>query len=147
LARLTGKTSRLGHLYDLASDAAVTIVLFIAIGVGVGVSGKSSLALPFPPFILGAAAGCAITMIFFLRMRIEAIAGKAATRQAALGGFETEDVLYLLPLVTVCNGLAPFLITASICAPIFAFWVVIDYLRVLRRVRSMTARSAMRVAQ
>src|SRR5580704_13629100 len=35
LARMSGKTSRFGHLYDLASDAAVTILLFIAIGVGV----------------------------------------------------------------------------------------------------------------
>ena len=35
LARISGKTSRIGHLYDLASDAAVTILLFIAIGVGV----------------------------------------------------------------------------------------------------------------
>ncbi len=35
LARMSGKTSRIGHLYDLASDAAVTILLFVAIGVGV----------------------------------------------------------------------------------------------------------------
>src|ERR1700721_660380 len=35
LARISGKSSRAGHVYDLASDAAVTIVLFIAIGVGV----------------------------------------------------------------------------------------------------------------
>jgi phosphatidylglycerophosphate synthase len=145
LARLSGKTSRLGHLYDLASDAAVTILLFVGIGVGVG--GKASLALPLPPFILGAAAGIAIASIFFLRMRIEEMEGKAATRQAALGGFETEDVLYLLPLVTVCNELGPFLMAAAICAPIFALWVVVDYWRVLHRVRLVTARSAARVAQ
>src|ERR1700728_3192956 len=35
LARMSGKTSRIGHVYDLASDAVVTILLFIAIGVGV----------------------------------------------------------------------------------------------------------------
>src|SRR5277367_3008929 len=28
LARISGKTSRIGHLYDLASDALVTILLF-----------------------------------------------------------------------------------------------------------------------
>src|ERR1700743_299293 len=28
LARISGKTSRIGHLYDLASDAVVTILLF-----------------------------------------------------------------------------------------------------------------------
>src|SRR5277367_3626037 len=34
LARMSGKTSRFGHIYDLGSDALVTIVLFIAIGIG-----------------------------------------------------------------------------------------------------------------
>ena len=33
LARLSGKTSRIGHVYDLASDATVTILLFVAMGV------------------------------------------------------------------------------------------------------------------
>ena len=36
LARISGKTSRIGHIYDLASDAAVTILLFVAMGVGIG---------------------------------------------------------------------------------------------------------------
>src|ERR1700727_2643770 len=36
LVRMSGKTSRFGHLYDLACDAIVTILLFAAIGVGVG---------------------------------------------------------------------------------------------------------------
>jgi archaetidylinositol phosphate synthase len=134
LARMSGQTSRLGHLYDLASDAAVTILLFIAIGVGVAKSGAD---LGLPPAILGLAAGSAIALIFYLRMRIEAMLGKTATRQASLGGFETEDVLYLLPLVTLSNALVPMLLAAAICAPLYAIWVVIDYQRVLRRDRRM----------
>jgi phosphatidylglycerophosphate synthase len=124
LARISGKTSRIGHLYDLASDAVVTILLFFAMGVGVG--GAASAAR-------GALAGTAIALIFFLRMRMEDLAGKNASRQASLGGFETEDVLYLLPLVTVCDGVAPFLYAASIGAPLFALWVIADYRRLLRR--------------
>jgi archaetidylinositol phosphate synthase len=145
LARITGKTSRLGHVYDLASDAAVTILLFVAIGVGVAANAK--VALPFPSALLGAMAGCAIALIFFLRMRIEETVGKAAVAQASLGGFETEDVLYLLPLVTLCHGLVPLLIAASICAPLFALWVVIDYLRIQRRVRLLTVAPTAGVAQ
>ena len=57
------------------------------------------------------------------------------TRQPAIGGFETEDILYLLPLVTLCNGVVPFLIAASIGAPLFAVWVVFDYRRLVRRTR------------
>jgi hypothetical protein len=123
----------------------VTILLFIGIGIGVGT--RSTVALLFPPLMLGAAAGCAITLIFLLRMRIEDLVGKAATQQASLGGFETEDVLYLLPLVTLCNAVTPFLMAAAICAPLFAIWVVIDYLRVMRRVRGVVVRSTERVAQ
>ena len=130
LARMSGKTSRIGHLYDLASDAAVTILLFVAIGVGV--SSRSQIALQISPVLLGAIAGCAIALIFYLRMRIEGMAGKAASKQASLGGFETEDVLYLLPLVTLSDALVPFLVAAALCAPMFALWVVIEYRRVLR---------------
>ena len=135
LARMSGKTSRIGHLYDLASDAVVTILLFIAIGVGVAAKPGTDLGLP--PAILGLAAGTAIALIFFLRMRIEEMLGKTATRQASLGGFETEDVLYLLPLATLSNALVPMLLAAAICAPAYAVWVVIDYQRVLRRDRRM----------
>jgi archaetidylinositol phosphate synthase len=130
LARMSGKGSRIGHIYDLAADAAVTIFLFIAIGIGVDAQNR---ALPLSPPFLGLIAGCAIALIFLLRMRIEAMAGKDASRQASLGGFETEDVLYLLPLVTLSNGVMPFLTAAAICAPLFAVWVAIDYRRVLRR--------------
>ena len=72
-------------------------------------------------------------------MRIEDLHGKAATRQASLGGFETEDLLYLLPLGTLSNALTPMLLAAAICAPVYAIWVVIDYQRVLRRDRRVAA--------
>src|ERR1700761_8122970 len=69
LARMSGKTSRIGHLYDLASDAAVTILLFIAIGVGVAAKPGTDFGLP--PALWGLTAGTAIALIFYLRMRIE----------------------------------------------------------------------------
>src|ERR1700726_4219580 len=87
LARISGKGSRIGHLYDLASDAAVTIVLLVAIGVGV--NAQPGDVPPVPPVLLGLAAGSAIAVIFYLRMRIEEIGGKVASQQARLGGFET----------------------------------------------------------
>ncbi len=131
LARISGKSSRLGHFYDLASDALVTVLLFV--GMGAGVAAQQGLLLGLPPMLLGAAAGVAIALIFWLRLRIEELAGKDASRQASMGGFETEDVLYLLPLVTLCNGMAHFLVAASIGAPSFAVWVIYDYRRAARR--------------
>jgi phosphatidylglycerophosphate synthase len=136
LARLSGRISRFGHVYDLVSDAAVTILLFVAIGIGLGTG--SGLQYDLVPMLLGLVAGVAVSVIFFLRMRIEETLGKTATRQASLGGFETEDVLYLMPLATLSNTLAPLLDTAALCAPLFALWVAVDYRRVMRRERQMS---------
>ncbi|KAG0184491.1 hypothetical protein DFQ28_011042 [Apophysomyces sp. BC1034] len=105
LARISGKSSRIGHFYDLAADALVTIGLFVGMGMGVAADAYSSL--PAASAWLGWMAGLAVALIFFLRMRIEERAGKAGTRQARLGGFETEDVLYLIPLVTLLDGVTP----------------------------------------
>jgi phosphatidylglycerophosphate synthase len=132
LARISGQSSRIGHLYDLACDALVTVLLFLGIGFYVGVHHP---ALPVSAQWLGGIAGVAVALIFFLRMRIESMVGKSGTKQASVGGFETEDVLYLLPLVTVLNGMTPFLFAAAIGAPLFAAYVVVDHQRVSRRVQ------------
>jgi archaetidylinositol phosphate synthase len=135
LARISGKTSRIGHFYDLAADALVTILLFLGMGWGLGAAGHGAGDWRVPPAVLGGIAGVAVAVIFFLRMRIEEMAGKAGTQQAFVGGFETEDVLYLLPIVTLTGVTSPFVVAASIGAPVFAAWVVLDYWRVMRRNR------------
>jgi archaetidylinositol phosphate synthase len=141
LARISGKSSRIGHFYDLACDALVTILLFVGMGLGMGTVHEAGRAVP--GVFLGSLAGVAVAVIFFLRMRIEDLAGKAGTKQASVGGFETEDVLYLLPLVTLTSTVTPFVVAASIGAPLFAIWVIVDYRRALRR----TARPAAETPQ
>ncbi|MFL9964958.1 CDP-alcohol phosphatidyltransferase family protein [Paraburkholderia sediminicola] len=140
LARIGGKSSRIGHFYDLACDALVTVMLFVGMGTGVGAAQIGGLTLA--PGALGAGAGVAVALIFFLRMRIEEMAGKAGTKQASVGGFETEDVLYLLPIVTLTNVVMPFVVAASIGAPLFAAWVVVDYWRVARRAARPAGKAA-----
>ncbi|CAB3794321.1 hypothetical protein LMG28688_03910 [Paraburkholderia caffeinitolerans] len=140
LARISGKSSRIGHFYDLAADAVTTVLLFLGMGYGLGVvaaaTGAPATEWRVPPVVLGGIAGVAVAAIFFLRMRIEEMAGKAGTQQAFVGGFETEDVLYLLPLVTLTGIVGPFVVAASIGAPLFAVYVVLDYWRVTRRMSS-----------
>ena len=144
LARISGKSSRFGHFYDLASDALVTVALFLSMGIGIAAPGESPFALST---VLGAIAGVAVALIFYLRMRIESIAGKAGTRQAFAGGFETEDVLYLLPLVTLARGIEPFIDAAAIGAPLFAVWVTFDYWRVVRRGRPSQQPAELRMSR
>jgi archaetidylinositol phosphate synthase len=136
LARISGKSSRIGHFYDLACDSVVTVLLFVGMGLGIGVDHQAERIVP--GVVLGSLAGVAVAVIFFLRMRIEDMEGKAGTRQASVAGFETEDVLYLLPLVTLTGIVTPFVVAASIGAPLFALWVIVDFRRALRR----TARPA-----
>ncbi len=137
LARITGKSSRLGHVYDLGSDAAVTIAVFVAIGLGIEDPHRKILDVST---LDGAIAGGAVALIFFLRMRIEEMAGKSATRQGSLAGFETEDALYLFPLITLFHGLEAMLVAASVVAPLYAVWTVIEYRRVARRSQSPGSR-------
>lgn len=133
LARISGQSSRIGHLYDLASDAVVTILLFTAMGIGVAAGTSRGMGTALSPIACGVVAGLCIALIFWLRMRIERHVGKAGTQQGFAVGFETEDVLYLLPLVTLFDVTAPFIVVAAIGAVLFSGWVVIDWLRITWR--------------
>lgn len=123
LARLSGKQSRAGHFYDLITDAVATIGLFMGIGWGLSSSLLGGWAL-----FMGAITGIAIAIIFHFRNEIERRSGKAATKQPGFAGFEPEDSLYLLPLITWLDGLALLLLIAALITPIIAIVVGWQYL-------------------
>ena len=127
LARITGNFSKTGHYYDLASDAISDILLFVGIGIGLMQSGLGDYALP-----MGVLAGVAVAAIFHIRLLIEDIVGQNQHRQPNIGLLEIEDVFYLLPLITWFDQLLPFLILASIGAPLFALWTLREYLALKR---------------
>lgn len=129
LARMSGKSSRFGHNYDLISDAVVTIGMFF--GIGVGLSEPMGGNGP----IFGVIAGCAVAGIFHLRNLSESRHGKSATRQPRLGGFEAEDILYLIPVVTLTGNLEWFLIAAAVGAPLALVIVATQYFSVESRAR------------
>ncbi|WP_392532614.1 CDP-alcohol phosphatidyltransferase family protein [Nostoc sp. C117] len=119
LARLSGKTSKWGHQYDLVSDAIIHILLFVCIGYGLREGKFGWWAL-----LMGIVSGVSVACIFHLRNQIEQRLGKDASHQPNFAGFDIEDVLYLFPIVTLLNGFEPLLIAATIGAPIFALWVI-----------------------
>ncbi|MBI2970609.1 MAG: CDP-alcohol phosphatidyltransferase family protein [Gammaproteobacteria bacterium] len=125
LARIAGKSSRAGHYYDLVSDALVNILLFGGIGIGLAGGPLGPLAVP-----LGCLSGISVAAIFHMRNVIEQAVGKSDARQPHAGGFEAEDILYALPLVTLGEQLTAFLLLASVGAPLFACWVLREYLRI-----------------
>ncbi|MEH1791114.1 CDP-alcohol phosphatidyltransferase family protein [Nostoc sp.] len=119
LARLSGKSSKWGHQYDLVSDAIIHIILFVCIGYGLREGKFGWWAL-----LMGIVSGVSIACIFHLRNQMEQRLGKDASRQPNFAGFDIEDVLYLFPIVTLLDGLEPLLIAATIGAPTFALWVI-----------------------
>ncbi len=124
LARMTGKGSRLGHIYDLASDAVITIGMFLGLGMGLaGITGSHSATA------LGAVAGVSVAGIFQMRNDMEARLGKVATRQPNFAGFEPEDILYLLPLVTHGGYAMGFMKLTAVGAPAAALVVLALFLR------------------
>lgn len=128
LARMSGRATRFGHLYDLASDAVITVCLFAALGIGLRAQHPGGAVIA-----MGLVAGVAVAVIFQLRHVMEQRGGKAAVRQARLGGFEAEDVLYLLPLVTHAGVVYGFLVAAAVGAPVAAVLVALQYAALRRR--------------
>jgi archaetidylinositol phosphate synthase len=119
LARMTGRTSTFGHYYDLAAGGAVLIALFIGIGIGLRDDALGAWSIG-----LGIAAGLATAVIFVVRMELERRAGKAATQQPNLLGFEVEDVMYLVGPITWLDLLPPLLLLAGIGTPLCALLVL-----------------------
>jgi archaetidylinositol phosphate synthase len=126
LARLANKQSQFGHIFDLASDALVTVSMFVGIGYGVAIFSEVNYALE-----AGIISGISVALIFHLRYLIEGKHGKSRIRQARWGGFEAEDILYLIPLVTLLESLSSFLYLASLAAPIAALFVAFQYKNIM----------------
>jgi archaetidylinositol phosphate synthase len=132
LARMTGRTSTFGHYYDLLADALVLTALFLGIGAGLSVGEAGERALR-----LGVLAGGATGLIVLLRLELERRAGRSATRQPNLLGFELQDVMYLVGPITWLGGLEPFLTLAAIGAPLYALVVLWTLGRHLHRAGSL----------
>ena len=132
LARQGNKSSRLGHIYDLLSDAIVTVSMFTGIGIGISYGGLH----PADPIyaIMGGVAGIAVAMIFHLRYLIESTHGKAATTQPSWFGFELEDILYLLPIVTWFGFLKEFLFLSATIAPCVTLLVYFQFRKLIRTI-------------
>ena len=125
LARLSGRSSRWGHCYDLASDALIHVLLFAALGYGLRGDAPGVWTT-----LLGAVAGVAVAFIFWLHMYMEQVLGAHGARLPAAGAFEIEDVMYLFPLVTIFDIRLPFLVAAAIGAPLFVGWLGFHFRRV-----------------
>tara|TARA_B100000900_G_scaffold242617_1_gene206310 strand:+ start:1231 stop:1821 length:591 start_codon:yes stop_codon:yes gene_type:complete len=119
LARFTQTKSEFGHWFDLVTDGFTIVGFFIALGIGF------SKSLGILPIISGLISGIAILLIFFIRNKIEQAHGKIGVKQKSFYGFESEDILYIVPLLAITDTLIYFLYLSAIGSPI---GVIITYL-------------------
>lgn len=119
LARVSGKTSPWGHVYDLICDVLACTLAFIGIGVGLraGPIGAWSIAL-------GIASGVSIGLIFWVIEKIKDAKANGEHAFPTRGGFDPDDGLFLLGPIAFMgpSALWPLLVAAAIGAPLFALW-------------------------
>jgi phosphatidylglycerophosphate synthase len=128
LARLTGKSTPWGHKYDLAVDAICDAVVFMGIGWGLRDGPLGDWAV-----VLGVVAGLAVSAVFWLVFRVEALEGPRAAELGARAGFDPDDGLLAVPLAAFLGLTQPLLIAAAALAPLFTAFMFWKFRTALRR--------------
>ena len=126
LARLGGMSSAWGQTYDLLADAVCNVVAFIGLGVGLSTGVLGAWA-----FILGAAAGVGIAVIFWLLVVVEERQGERASVLGSFLGFDADDAMLVVPLAIWLGGAEGLLIAAGAGAPAFAMLIFLFYRRAI----------------
>ncbi len=132
LARLTGKTSRLGYWLDYIAGAISYAAFYLGAGIGLqgGWLGEWSLWLG----VLGAAGSLAS---LFFTIGIDTAERGAETVDAegypGFAGFELEDAMYLIAPIAWAGWLPGFFLPASLGAGVYALWMGLSMLRARAR--------------
>lgn len=124
LARLSGKGSRFGHFYDIASDAACDTAVLAGIGLGLSAGPMGGLAL-----VMGLAAGLSVSLIFYLIMRIERQLGLGRGGFGAVAGFDPDDAMVIIPVAMWLGYGEALLLAAVILAPLSLVIVAVVFRR------------------
>jgi len=116
-ARLTGQTSRGGHIYDLVADALCNALIFAGLGIGLRGGQYGSQAI-----LMGLIAGIAIGVILWLVIRIEQLEGARAAELGSFSGFDPDDAMIIVPLCIWANVMEGLLVAAAVGTPAFAIF-------------------------
>jgi phosphatidylglycerophosphate synthase len=133
LARMTGKTSRLGYYLDYVVGALSYGGLFLGIGIGARETFLGEWAI-----ILGMAAAGSAVLSMFLNLRIDRqsqFEEGEAIGYPGFAGFELEDGIYLIGPITWAGYLTPFFALSAAGAVVYTLWTLSV---VLRRRRTQT---------
>ena len=124
LARLSGKTSRFGYVYDYVAGCLSYSALFLALGIGLrdGLIGPWSIGLG----ILTAPIILATTL---LALKLSDDAGGDGDDYPIYAGFELEDGIYLIGPIVWIGWIEPFFLCGAAGVVLFGLWTGFRYLR------------------
>lgn len=126
LARLSGKTSRIGHILDLWSDTVCNAAAFLGLGIGLWIGGMAWAGL------LGLSAGASVALILWMVMRVESNVGARGAELKPVGGFDADDAILFVPFALFMGWAEGLLWAAALATPVFTvifFLVFRDRLR------------------
>ena len=113
LARLSGRTSRFGHLYDLIADGTANTAVFVGIGFGLRESALGDWAVA-----LGLVAGLGVALSELLVIRLDRTGVRRSSELGGRWGFDPDDGLFLVPLGMALGLGKELLIAAAVGAPL-----------------------------
>jgi phosphatidylglycerophosphate synthase len=116
LAREANKASAFGHMYDRLCDLVARSALFLGLALNV----RDTLGAW--AILCGVAGAAALVGIFALRSEMAERNVPGALDQPSGGGFDLNDVLYLVAPLAWLGWLAPFVVAAGIGTPAFCWW-------------------------
>jgi phosphatidylglycerophosphate synthase len=121
LARLSGKSSRFGAIYDLVTDAICNAALFIGLGVAAMNGELGSLGLA-----MGVVAGICISIIFYAVIEVAASIDPGAAAFNSFAGFDPDDAMIIVP-IGAALGYGQLLLTlAAFITPFVAIYICRD---------------------
>jgi phosphatidylglycerophosphate synthase len=118
LARNSNKISSSGHKFDMFADIIVTSLFFIGTGIGLRYTEFGNITI-----IAGLIGSIGVFAAEYFAEAIDQInkdTGKKA--YSGLWGFDFDDILYLFAPVVWLGWQLPFVLGASIGAPVFALY-------------------------
>lgn len=113
LARLSGQTSRAGHLYDLFADGASNAAVFIGIGIGLAGSFPGGWGLG-----LGLIAGIAVAAAEGLVVYLDRTRLQKSSDLGGRWGLDPDDAMFLVPLGMALGWGKAVLLAAAFGAPL-----------------------------
>jgi archaetidylinositol phosphate synthase len=128
LARLTHQSSPSGHFYDYVIDMCVNACMFVAIGIGQRHSWLGAWAA-----LLGLLCGICLFLCLYWSEEIESRLEPGAVVLGGAGGFDPDDLFFLIGPLAWVGALPLVLVSGSILLVLAAVVIGIWFWRAQRR--------------